>query len=894
MYKRITLLLIMLVYLQIASVYAIDNPVIELNYTRTQDSAGITRINAWVSVMNESTLENLQGTFIVIETTPSGAVGENHDMTINSQPAWNLGDISALGANASAMLFTVPADNTTDVILSASIYRSLSAPIAVVAEKKITTQTGKPIVLDATPSYDIDGNPLTYDWAIESRAGASSEQLSATNVATPYFTPEDEGNYRIRVDVSDGVYTSREVVTVQVNASDPAPKAIAGPDQFGVVGDRIKFDARSSFDRLGETLTYSWSFIHIPKTSGLGDIDIDGVSVPGMGIFTPDIAGRYIVKLQVTDEGGKTTVDTVKAIISDGVANLPPVADAGDNVKVFTGQSVSLDGSGSFDPDGDTITYQWELVSAPDCSASTLNNTTTVSPDFSPDCAGVYQVILVVTDDGTPQLNSLPDMVTITVFDSDTGVVDPGVDPACISDLENAGVGVEPLPGELEIDSPVEGAVYPVDTPIDFHWAFTGIDPCAVEIILTYGLVVREIYTYDGIYLPSQTIWDEIASAPGGEATFTIKYINIDTIYEKSVTFIVSGTSPAGEIIFWGVDKVLPNLDGNIFSMPADANTAPKPIYGTITGHGCAGCHIVTPDGNTMVVNGYEAPWIDLDVVDISTPDEPVITNDSFDAESPVISWNPDYTKVLFSKGSMYNDPTDGWVQTFDLYTFNPSLSSSGAVAYLSNTRRQELYGVYVSDGSVICVVSSGTASINIRHINPEPRTEGATTYDPAYTSIIRVYSNGTERILVPEEAGFIHYYPAVDPTGTWLAYNRSGLSSYSSTDAEIWLVRLDDPYNPGNPGTPFKATGLNGEAVANTDHYGNSWATWSPDGEWIAFSSNRNPNGIGATANEDWSLFKSKVVDTVTGETSSAIPISGADSNRVGEHLPYWVNTVP
>jgi hypothetical protein len=47
------------------------------------------------------------------------------------------------------------------------------------------------------------------------------------------------------------------------------------------------------------------------------------------------------------------------------VLDAAPVANAGLDRNVKAGALVQLDGSGSYDPDGDRLSYQWSLVSAP-------------------------------------------------------------------------------------------------------------------------------------------------------------------------------------------------------------------------------------------------------------------------------------------------------------------------------------------------------------------------------------------------------------------------------------------------------------------------------------------------------------------------------------------------
>jgi hypothetical protein len=78
--------------------------------------------------------------------------------------------------------------------------------------------------------------------------------------------------------------------------------------------------------------------------------------------------------------------------------NTAPVADAGLDQEISTGSQVTLDGSGSYDPDGDPLTHLWEFFSKPAGSQATLSDETAVSPTFTADLQGDYIFNLIVND----------------------------------------------------------------------------------------------------------------------------------------------------------------------------------------------------------------------------------------------------------------------------------------------------------------------------------------------------------------------------------------------------------------------------------------------------------------------------------------------------------------
>src|SRR5205823_2955371 len=91
--------------------------------------------------------------------------------------------------------------------------------------------------------------------------------------------------------------------------------------------------------------------------------------------------------------------------------NSRPVANAGPDQTVNVGAVVQLDGSGSFDADGDALTFKWSFTSRPLGSTAVLSNPNITNPTFVADVPGNYVAQLIVNDGF---LDSLPDTVVIT------------------------------------------------------------------------------------------------------------------------------------------------------------------------------------------------------------------------------------------------------------------------------------------------------------------------------------------------------------------------------------------------------------------------------------------------------------------------------------------------
>lgn len=135
---------------------------------------------------------------------------------------------------------------------------------------------------------------------------------------------------------------------------------IDASDTIGV-GSTARLNGENSRDYTGQQLTYAWSLDEIPKGSETELNTLDGANTS----FFADKGGYYVVRLSVTNTDG-TTRSISKTIDALGTGdNHPPVAMitvTGSSSAATTASLYMLDGSASYDIDGDTIYYNWSVL----------------------------------------------------------------------------------------------------------------------------------------------------------------------------------------------------------------------------------------------------------------------------------------------------------------------------------------------------------------------------------------------------------------------------------------------------------------------------------------------------------------------------------------------------
>ena len=286
------------------------------------------------------------------------------------------------------------------------------------------------VTLDGSSSSDHFGTAVSsYHWT---QTQGSTVTLSDSQSANPTFTAPYVGaggetlTFQLTVTDLTGLQAT---ATTSVSVVYPGqPVADAGPDQTVDGNQMVTLDGSFSHDPDGDPLTYLWQQKSTdPIQVTLSDPTAVNPTLTAPSGLLQDTALTF--NLVVNDGHVDSPIDSVVITVKASI----PIADAGPDQTVNENQLVTLDGSGSHDPEQDPLTFLWQQA-ASDSVQVTLSDPTAVNPTFtapsglSQDTALTFNLVV---NDGHRDSAIDSVVITATVANSTTSTSGGGGGGGC-------------------------------------------------------------------------------------------------------------------------------------------------------------------------------------------------------------------------------------------------------------------------------------------------------------------------------------------------------------------------------------------------------------------------------------------------------------------------------
>lgn len=528
---------------------------------------------------NALTLQLALGSEVTLDGSGSTVAGTQiaYAWTLTSRPAGSAAAIDPARLADARTAFTPDVPGSYVVALdvtdaqgrttrqTATLVASQGAPVVTITGTVVfkgltetrpaqTLSVGSMVSLDTAGTTDPSGGAVAVGWQMLQQPAGSKAVLTTSGTLT-YFTADVAGAYQVRARGTNVAGQFSDVVFTY-NATAQAPVVVVTSSVTGTggsgtlqaaVGNTVLLDTGASAVPNQSATTVSWLLLSRPNGSAVALAATTGYYTS----FAPDVAGSYLVRTTLLDsvtgvssqflmtvnaQPGVTAVVTGYAL-PVARASAPPLASA-------VGLPVTLRGSGSYDPNGGALDYQWFLLSLPFGSSASLAQPTQADTTFTPDRNGTYQFELLVTD---ARGSRSTQMVTVHVGNyppvaalDRTQVSILAGQPITASAAASVSQGGTPLSFRWAVDARPAGSAAAIADPANAVLSFTP------DVAGSYHLTVT--VTEGGVSSIAGLTITAIVPVPG---TVQLTYAPIMTAYSKSLGLaaIVSSTPNALHLV---------------------------------------------------------------------------------------------------------------------------------------------------------------------------------------------------------------------------------------------------------------------------------------------------------------------------------------------------------
>jgi PKD domain len=261
--------------------------------------------------------------------------------------------------------------NTATAYANVKVIGINQSPIAVaqVDNEEKEVNEGEEVILDGEDSNDPNGDSLSYAWKQTSGFPYDIDIINPNEAVSIFKVPDDlskDTTFTFELTVRDS-YGKTSTDTISIDAiGNSKPVADAGEDIKALRGEEVVLDGTDTYDPdpTGKIISYVWE---ASSDSGNDDDDhyddiyLKATNQPIAKFAVPFVQEdtTFEFTLKVIDDEGAEDDSSMKVEVK---GNSEPVADAGSNKKAVIRDQVTLDGTGTNDPDptGEIVSYNWE------------------------------------------------------------------------------------------------------------------------------------------------------------------------------------------------------------------------------------------------------------------------------------------------------------------------------------------------------------------------------------------------------------------------------------------------------------------------------------------------------------------------------------------------------
>jgi hypothetical protein len=319
------------------------------------------------------TVDRPEARVLRFNATPANiAKGETSTLAWETENADTV-EISGIGTVPRSGTAPVsPTDTTSYKITARNRYGEVNATATVTVA---SAQAPRIVRFTSTPVEILPTEQASLVWQVENATEVTISGVGKVEpTGTSTVSPRENTSYTITAKNSLGEVSA--VTTVGVISPVKILDFVASPSTAKKAGDPVKL---------------TWS------TTNATEVVITGIgTVAANGSVTVNPASDVSYSLIAYGKRTQATALVIVRVGSTTSGNRAPVADAGPN-QTTTQTQITLDGSRSYDPDGDPITYSWRVSGAKPAEIIG-GNTATPTVRFQQGW-GDYIFELTVTDD---------------------------------------------------------------------------------------------------------------------------------------------------------------------------------------------------------------------------------------------------------------------------------------------------------------------------------------------------------------------------------------------------------------------------------------------------------------------------------------------------------------